>query len=117
MRPEAPIIINTPKVDPFTKEMRSRPYAEFSLQVLGIDCIEGYDVRDTPDIRLSDAEPGSIYSLCVVAIGESCGAVRKFRSYLTEYASRDYHRVADSSAHRVTALDQRWRLWDIAFLN
>lgn len=67
MRPEAPIIINTPKVDPFTKEMRSRPYAEFSLQVLGIDCIEGYDVRDTPDIRLSDAEPGSIYSLCVVA--------------------------------------------------
>lgn len=52
MRPETPIRIIAPKVDPYTKEARTRPYAEFDVQGLGIESIEGQDVRSAPPVRL-----------------------------------------------------------------
>lgn len=69
MRPEAPIALVIPKVDPYTKQMRSRPYAEFKLQDLGIESIEGYDVRAAPPVRLPDAEPGDMFSVCIASNG------------------------------------------------
>lgn len=70
MRPEAPIRIIAPKVDAYTKQARTRPYAEFDVQGLGIESIEGQDVRSAPPVRLPEPiEPGVLLDLYVAPSG------------------------------------------------
>lgn len=70
MPTEAPISITSPSVDPYSKQMRSRPYATFEVQALGITSIEGKDVRNAPPVRLPEkVEPGALLTLCVACNG------------------------------------------------
>lgn len=73
MRPEAPLNVVHPKVDPWTKQFKARPYAEFSLQALGVFDIDGYDVSGAVAVRLPETvEPGDCFDL---QIGTSGGVV------------------------------------------
>lgn len=70
MRPETPIRIIAPKVDPYSKQTRTRAYAEFDVQGLGLEVIEGYDVQNSPPVRLPDpVEPGMQLDLFVAFNG------------------------------------------------
>ncbi|MDP3536288.1 MAG: hypothetical protein Q8S08_12960 [Halomonas sp.] len=70
MRPEASITITSPAVDPYSKQMRSNPYAQFCVQELGILEIEGYDVRSALPVRLPlKVEPGDSFALCMAGEG------------------------------------------------
>lgn len=70
MRPETPIRIITHKVDPYSKQALTRPFAEFDVQGLGIDAIEGVNVTHSPPVRLPDpVEPGALLDLHVAFNG------------------------------------------------
>lgn len=70
MSPETAIRIIYPKVDPYTKQARAHAYAEFDVQGLGIESIEGQDVRSAPPVRLPNPiEPGALLELYVASSG------------------------------------------------
>ena len=70
MPTEAPISITSPSVDPYSKQMRSRLYATFEVQALGITSIEGQDVSNAAPVRLPDTvEPGALLNLYVAYNG------------------------------------------------
>ena len=70
MRPETAIRIIFSKVDPYTKQTKTLSYAEFDVQGLGIESIEGQDVRNSPPVRLpSPIEPGALIDLYVAFSG------------------------------------------------
>ena len=70
MRPETPIRVIYPKVDPYTKQAHSRPYCEFDVQGLGVESIEGQNVQGSPPVRLPDPiEPGVLLDLYVAFNG------------------------------------------------
>lgn len=74
--PEAAIRIIWPKVDPLTKESKSRPYAEFYAHELGVDTIEGENVAYAAPVRLpDDIEPGAVLDLYVAFNGSVCATV------------------------------------------
>ena len=73
MRRETHLTMVHPKVDPWTKQFKVRPYAEFSLQALGVFDIDGYDVSGAAAVRLPVAvEPGACFDL---RVGMSGGVV------------------------------------------
>ena len=70
MRPETPIRIIYPKVDPYSKQARCHPYCEFDVQGLGVDFIEGRNVQESPPVRLPEPiEPGVLLDLYVAFSG------------------------------------------------
>lgn len=70
MRPETPIRLIYPKIDPYTKQARPRSYAEFDVQGLGVESIEGQNVQGSPPVRLPDPiEPGVLLDLYVAFNG------------------------------------------------
>lgn len=70
MRPETPIRIIAEKVDPYTKLTRTQHYAEFDVQGLGIDSIDGCNVSHAAPVRLpSPIEPGAMLDLYVAQSG------------------------------------------------
>lgn len=76
MRPETPIRLIKPKIDPYTKTSSSRTYAEFDVQGLGIEVIEGSDVTRSPPVRLPDGiEPGALIDLYVAFSGAVVASV------------------------------------------
>lgn len=65
MRPDTPIRLIKPNIDAYSKSI-SRPYAEFDVQGLGIKEIEGFNIQNSPPVRLPGSiEPGALLDLHV----------------------------------------------------
>lgn len=70
MRPETPIRMIYPKIDSYSKQSRTTPYAEFDVQELGIQVIEGFSILNSPPVRLPEpVEPGMLLDLYVAFHG------------------------------------------------